>query len=96
MALKTTKIKKPIKKKKSKEVEIRTVEAELLSDDDNSISEPEPEGTGEDFIEADSENLSLPAPTIEKSIARSHDPLTLYLTEIRKQKTVFLRTTLVF
>ncbi len=83
MALKTDKKKKPTKEKKSKEVEVRKVEAELLSDDHPS-DEPEPEESGEEVVEPEFEAVSLSAPTIGKSIVRSHDPLTLYLTEIRK------------
>ena len=83
MALKTDKKKKPTQVKKSKEIEVRKVEAELLSDE-NLSDEPEPEESGEDVVEPDYETVSLPAPTFSKSIARSHDPLTLYLTEIRK------------
>ena len=83
MALKTDKKKKPIKEKKSKEVEVRKVEAELLSDDHPS-DEPEPQENNDEVVEPDHEPASLPAPTIGKAIARSHDPLTLYLTEIRK------------
>lgn len=81
MALKTDKKKKTTQAKKSKEVEARKVEAELLSDDHPS---DEPEESGDDVVEPEFEAVSLPAPTIGKSITRSHDPLALYLTEIRK------------
>lgn len=85
MALKTDKKKKPTQVKKSKEVEARKVEAELLSDDHPSDEpEPEPEESSDKVLEPEFEAVSLPPPTIGKSIARSHDPLTLYLTEIRK------------
>lgn len=83
MAPKTNKKKKPTSGRKPKEVEVRKVEAELLSDDHPS-DEPELEENIEDIVEPEFEAPSLPAPTTGKSIARSHDPLTLYLTEIRK------------
>lgn len=83
MALKPTKKKKPNKGKKSKEAEARKVEAELLSDD-HPAEESETDVGSEDVVEPEFEAVSLPAPAIGKSITRSHDPLTLYLTEIRK------------
>ena len=74
----TTKVKKPA------EVEARKVQAELLSDEDSARPELEPESNDE-IIDIESENIQThPAPAISKSISRSHDPLTLYLTEIRR------------
>lgn len=78
MALKIKK-KKP---KKSNDVEARKVDAELISDEVDSEIEPE---TGDDSFEPDNDVVIVhPTPSIAKSISKTHDPLTLYLTEIRK------------
>lgn len=81
MALKTNK-KKPIKAKKPTEVVARKVKAELISDDD--LSGPDVEPPDED-IETDSDVIVIhPTPEVSKSISRIQDPLSLYLTEIRR------------
>ncbi len=71
MALKT----KKNKSKKSDEIQVRKVDAELISDDP---SEDLP-----DVAESEVALVPLP-PAATKSISGSHDPLTLYLTEIRR------------
>lgn len=67
------------KVKKSSEDRVRKVDAELITDDSpaNMTSEIP------DNIIKDSSLVPL-SPVLEKAITKSHDPLTLYLTEIRK------------
>lgn len=81
MALKIKK-KNSNKAKKSEDTDVRKVDAEIISD--NEPVNIEPADSHENF-EPDSDVVIMhPTPTIAKSISKSQDPLTLYLTEIRK------------
>lgn len=81
MALKIKK-KNSNKAKKSEDTEVRKVDAEIISD--NEPIGVESSDKHENF-EPDSDVVIVhPTPTIAKSISKSQDPLTLYLTEIRK------------
>lgn len=74
-----------IKKKKAKKTEdneARKVKAELIAEDDTTGIEPP---VIADRFEADTDVAIIhPAPAIAKSISKSQDPLTMYLTEIRR------------
>lgn len=67
--------------KKTPEVAVRKVKAELIADE----SAMDTDIDSETETESDSDVIVVhQTPATSKSIARSHDPLTLYLTEIRK------------
>lgn len=84
MALKKTQKKSPPKKatKKRDDDEVRKVSAEIISDDEPMDVEPEHEPE-EDF-EIEPTEVTLIPSSAERSVTTSTDPLTLYLSEIRK------------
>ena len=75
MALK--KAKKKINKTEANEV--RKVSAELVSEDEPSQIEP----IDEQGFDAESSDVAV-VPNLQRSVSTTHDPLTLYLNEIRK------------